>query len=532
MENFWMYLIVVVYFLSVAYLGYLGYKKTNGTKDYLIGGGKMNSVVMSLSYGATFISASAIVGFGGVAATFGMGIQWLMFLNMFVGVVIAFIIFGRSTRKIGARLKANSFAQFLGSYYRSRRIRIFVAAVIFICMPLYAAAVLRGGVFCMQEVFGISFDLSLLIFTIIVASYVMAGGMKGVMYTDALQAVIMFFCMAILVIGVYKALGMGFFEANEALTSIADQVPDKLAAIGHQGWTAMPAFGSQQWCTLVTSMIMGVGIGCLAQPQLVVRFMTVDSTQKLNRGVAIGCVFLLITVGIIYHVGAISNLYFFNTEGKISSQMVDASDKIIPFFIGKVMPAWFVTVFMLCILSASMSTLSAQFHTMAAAAGNDIIGTVSRKLRNNQKKMTSMIRLAVLVSILISFIICFILGESNDSPIIAISTSLFMGICASAFLPSYFCALYWKKVTKRGAYASMWVGVVATILLLIFIHAKEATAMGICKAIFGTDVLITDGLMKFIDPIMFAFPLSAITIVVVSLMTQPKNKIENVYPHA
>ena len=86
-----MYLIVVVYFLSVAYLGYLGYKKTNGTKDYLIGGGKMNSMVMSLSYGATFISASAIVGFGGVAATFGMGIQWLMFLNMFVGVVIAFI---------------------------------------------------------------------------------------------------------------------------------------------------------------------------------------------------------------------------------------------------------------------------------------------------------------------------------------------------------------------------------------------------------------------------------------------------------
>ena len=51
----------------------------------------MNPIVMALSYGATFISASAIVGFGGVAAAFGMGIQWLCFLNMFVGVVIAFI---------------------------------------------------------------------------------------------------------------------------------------------------------------------------------------------------------------------------------------------------------------------------------------------------------------------------------------------------------------------------------------------------------------------------------------------------------
>ena len=87
-----MYLIVMVYFLAIAFLGYLGYKKTKDSKDFLIGGGEMNPIVMALSYGATFISASAIVGFGGVAATFGMGIQWLMFLNMFVGVVIAFIV--------------------------------------------------------------------------------------------------------------------------------------------------------------------------------------------------------------------------------------------------------------------------------------------------------------------------------------------------------------------------------------------------------------------------------------------------------
>ena len=236
MENdFFTYLIVMVYFLAIAFLGYLGYKKTKSSKDFLIGGGDMNPIVMSLSYGATFISASAIVGFGGVAAAFGMGIQWLMFLNMFMGVVIAFIVFGRPTRRIGAKLHAASFAQFLGSYYGSSKIRVFVAAIIFICMPLYAAAVLRGGVFCMQQVLGIDFELALLVFTIVVASYVIAGGMKGVMYTDALQAVIMFVCMAILVVGVYSSLGMGFSEANRALEEMADKVPENLAAIGHQG---------------------------------------------------------------------------------------------------------------------------------------------------------------------------------------------------------------------------------------------------------------------------------------------------------
>ncbi len=522
MENFTMYLIVMVYFLSIAFLGYLGYRKTKDSKDFLIGGGEMNPIVMALSYGATFISASAIVGFGGVAATFGMGIQWLMFLNMFVGVVIAFIVFGRPTRRLGAKLKVGTFAQFLGAFYESKRIQILVAAVIFICMPLYAAAVLRGGVFCMQEVFNIDFNLALLIFTIIVASYVIAGGMKGVMYTDALQAVIMFICMAFLVFGVYKALGMGFVEANEALGAMADKVPEKLAAVGHRGWTAMPAFGSQQWYTLVTSLIMGVGIGCLAQPQLVVRFMTVDSTKKLNQGVVIGCVFLLVTVGVVYHVGALSNLYFWENDGAVSVNMVEASDKIIPYFIDRVMPNWFMTLFMLCILSASMSTLSAQFHTMAAAAGADIYGTCTKK-KDGKSRTTVAIRIAVLVSILISFIICYALGEGNDSPIIAISTSLFMGICASAFLPAYFCALYWKKVTERGAYASMWVGVAATLFALLFLHAKEATALGVCKALFGTDVMVTDGMFKFVDPIILAFPLSCITIVVVSLATQKKS---------
>ena len=91
MNTFTLGLIVVAYLLSLAYLGFLGYKKTTNTSDYLVGGRQMNPIVMALSYGATFISASAIVGFGGVAAAFGMGIQWLCFLNMFVGVVIAFI---------------------------------------------------------------------------------------------------------------------------------------------------------------------------------------------------------------------------------------------------------------------------------------------------------------------------------------------------------------------------------------------------------------------------------------------------------
>lgn len=108
MNTFILGLIVVAYLLSLAYLGFLGYKKMTSASDYLVGGRQMNPIVMALSYGVTFISASAIVGFGGVAAAFGMGIQWLCFLNMFIGVVIAFIFFGLRTRRMGVKLNVST----------------------------------------------------------------------------------------------------------------------------------------------------------------------------------------------------------------------------------------------------------------------------------------------------------------------------------------------------------------------------------------------------------------------------------------
>jgi Na+/proline symporter len=51
-------------------------------EDYLVAGRNIHPAVMSLSYGATFISTSAIVGFGGVAGLFGFSLLWLTVLNI------------------------------------------------------------------------------------------------------------------------------------------------------------------------------------------------------------------------------------------------------------------------------------------------------------------------------------------------------------------------------------------------------------------------------------------------------------------
>ena len=120
-------IVIVVYLLLVGYLAFRGFRRTKTTSDYLLAGRQMHPYVMALSYGATFISTSAIVGFGGFASIFGFSILWLTFLNIFVGIFIAFVFLGGPTRRMGHRLDAHTFPELLGRRFGSKFIQFFAA---------------------------------------------------------------------------------------------------------------------------------------------------------------------------------------------------------------------------------------------------------------------------------------------------------------------------------------------------------------------------------------------------------------------
>ncbi|MFH0965619.1 MAG: sodium:solute symporter family protein [Planctomycetota bacterium] len=317
-------IVVVVYLLLVGYLGYRGYRQTKTAADYLVAGRSAHPLVMALSYGATFISTSAIVGFGGVAANLGMGLLWLTFLNIFVGIFIAFVALGGPTRRMGRHIDAHTFPELLGKRFDSKFIQVFAGLVVFLLMPLYTMAVINGAAEFIKSTFHIPFEPALYVFAVVVAAYVIIGGLKGVMLTDALQGTIMLVGMVVLFVATYAILG-GVTSAHEALSAM--EAPKSLVALGHQGWTSMPKFGWAKagaepaeamqyslWWTMVSTIVMGVGIGVLAQPQLIVRFMTVKSKQALNRGVAMGGIFIFFMTGVAFIVGAVSNVYFAQKE--------------------------------------------------------------------------------------------------------------------------------------------------------------------------------------------------------------------------
>lgn len=66
--------VILLYLTATGYLGWLGWKGTKSASDFLLAGRGAHPVIMAVSYGATFISTAAIVGFGGVAGMFGMSL--------------------------------------------------------------------------------------------------------------------------------------------------------------------------------------------------------------------------------------------------------------------------------------------------------------------------------------------------------------------------------------------------------------------------------------------------------------------------
>ncbi len=530
-------IVLIIYLAATIALGWLGWKQTKDAKDFLVAGRKTHPYVMAISYGATFISTSAIVGFGGQAGNLGMGLLWLTFLNILFGIFVAFIFFGKRTRLIGHNLDATTFPELLGKRYDSRAIQRIGGIVIFVFMPMYASAVLIGAARFLDTTLKIQpflgmpgYFWALVIYTVIIAIYVFAGGIKGVMYTDTLQGTIMLFGMAALLILTYSKLG-GVVESHQALTNLASMVPEKLAAGGMQGWTTMPVLGSPIWWTLVSTIIMGVGIGVLAQPQLASRFMMVKSNMVLNRAVLIGGIFILMMTGVAFVVGGLSNVYFFNEAGKIAVAFVKDGnvDLIIPEYINRAMPPWFVYLFMLTLLSAAMSTSSGQFHTMGTAFGRDVFSK-SRYEKDYKEERTIKGVFSSKIGVLIGIIMGFVLGYFLPVSIIARATSLFFGICAATFLPMYILGLYWKRANKAGALAGMITGIVSSLFWMLFVHEANSKMIGLVTAMTGKTSILGPP-WNGIDQIVIAFPLAFIVTLIVTACTSPMSKsfLEIVY---
>jgi cation/acetate symporter len=89
-------------------------------------------------------------------------------------------------------------------------------------------------------------------------------------------------------------------------------------------------------------------------------------------------------------------------------------------------------------------------------------------------------------------------------------------IAASANLPAIMMILFWKKTTSRGVFASIVVGLVSALGLILL---SQETYTNVYH------VINVKALVPINNPAIISVPLSFLTLIVVSLLTQPKKAL-------
>lgn len=180
---------------------------------------------------------------------------------------------------------------------------------------------------------------------------------------------------------------------------------------------------------------------------------------------------------------------------------------------------WLAGMLTAGILAAIMSSLDSQFVCLGTMFTNDVVAHFAGKKRFSDKQMMWLARGFVVFVVTIAYTMSMLLLEVN---VFDLGVWCFSGF--AALFPLVFAAIYWRRVTRLGAIACV---IVTVLTWLVFFYDDILTEESVIGVSHGGEYLVA-GVM----PVAFIFAASAVTLVVVSLLTRPPSHatVEKFFP--
>jgi sodium/proline symporter len=290
---------------------------------------------------------------------------------------------------------------------------------------------------------GISQVQGMLIGAALVLFYTAAGGLLAVSWTDLIQGVIMLITLVVLPVAVLTELGG------------PDVLQTKLASFGGTFLELAP--GDSRWLAFSGVLgSLGIGLGYMGQPHLVLRFMAIKTPRDVRTGRIIAIVWALLAFFGAIGIGLVG-LAWFGPEAMGPGQIIADQEQLMPHMARSFMPEW-LAVLMICgAIAAMMSTADSQLLASASAISEDIY----RRLINpeaGQRRLVALGRWAALGVGAIGFILAW----QADDFVYNMVLYAWAGLGA-AFGPPLLLALHWRKTSSAGVLGGFLSGTLTVI---------------------------------------------------------------------
>jgi len=449
-------IMLVIFFAVLITVGIICRKKSAGVENFVLGGRSVGPWLTAFAYGTSYFSAVIFIGYAGQFGwKFGVSSSWIGIGNAVIGSLLAWLILARKTRIITQKLDSKTMPDFFAKRYDASSLRIGASIIIFIFLIPYTASLYNGLSRLFQMAFNIDYAVCIIVMAALTAVYVIAGGYLATAINDFIQGIIMLIGIVMTVVAVLKLHG-GLSGSIDAMSLVED------ASSGIAAGDMTKLFGPDPWGLL--GVVILTSLGTWGLPQMVQKFYAIRDEKAVTRGTIISTLFAVIVAGGCYFLGGFGRLFL--TPDEVSEMGYDA---IVPEMLSR-LPDFMISVVVILVLSASMSTLSSLVLTSSSTLTLDFIDGSIVKDMKEEKKVTTM-RILVFVFIVISAILALVQYRSKVT-FIAQLMGISWGALAGSFLAPFLFGLYWKGSTKAATWTCFIYGSLIMVLNML------------CKGIF------------------------------------------------
>lgn len=450
----------VIFVIATLGITYWAAKRTRTTKDFYAAGRSITGFQNGLALAGDYMSAASFLGIAGLVSTKGYdgliySVGWL------VGWPIVMFLISEPLRNLGKY----TFADVVAYRLNQRPIRAAAAAGSLVVVLTYLIAQMVGAGTLIKLMFGLPFEVAVVIVGALMISYVLFGGMIATTWVQIIKACLLLGGATLLVILTLYHFG---FSYGELFQQAQDLYGAKFLEPGGLVTSPVDAF----------SLGLALMFGTAGLPHILMRFYTVPDAREARKSVfyATGFIgyFYILTVTIGFGAAVIVGQKLImsidkggNMAGPMLAEALGGN-----LFLGFLAAVAFATI---------LAVVSGLTLAGASAFSHDLYVGVIRRGAAAEKEEVKVAKIAT-VGLGITAILLGILFKGQN---VAFLVGLTFAIAASANFPALLMSIMWKKFTTLGAVTSIYTGlIVATILLILsptvwvdIVHKGEKAAV-------------------------------------------------------
>lgn len=440
-------LAILVYLGCMLYVGYRCSKNNNDSADFYLGGRKLGPLVTAMSAEASDMSSWLLMGLPGLAYLTGVADAGWTAIGLAIGTYLNWRIVAKRIRRY-THVAGNSITlpSFFSNRYRDEKKILQSIGAIFIVIffiPYTASGFAACGKL-FSSMFGINYQVAMVISALIIVGYTTLGGFLAASTTDFIQSIIMSIALVIVFI-----FGINVAGGVSAVVENAQSLPGYLT----MHTTYDPVSGTEQPYPIISIVSMiAWGLGYFGMPHILLRFMAIEDEEKLklSRRVATGWVVISLAVAVLIGIIGLA----MTAAGELIPLEGSASETIIVKIADLmsqhgVLPALLAGTILAGILASTMSTADSQLLAASSSVSSDLLGDFLKKKTGKKGSM-----FADRITLLIIALIAVFLARDPNSSVFNIVSFAWAGFGA-VFGPVVLFALFWKRSNWQGALAGM-----------------------------------------------------------------------------